>query len=119
LRRQCLHNPLAILRPLLAQDVPPDALANSPVEHDHLGIHRGGRALAHCLYESANVAQQRDGRRFNGRANGIAGHYQVFLTLHGHWLAPARTCTSFPTVPSGVNTPADQMTNSCLSDGKA
>jgi hypothetical protein len=68
LRRQGGHDFLAVVGPAPVQDLRMDALADAPVEHRQLAIHRRGGALARRFDQRPNVAQQR--RRRCGRRDG-------------------------------------------------
>src|SRR5690606_30748196 len=68
LRRQVRQDFLAIGAPAPVQDLRTDSLADAPVKHRQLAIHRRGGALARRLDQCPDVAQQR--RRCCWRRNG-------------------------------------------------
>lgn len=59
LSSQCLDNLVAVLRPLLAEDVTPDTPADLPVEAHQAGIDGPGDALAGGQNRPPDVGQQR------------------------------------------------------------
>jgi hypothetical protein len=58
LRQRC-HNSYTILRPLLLQHIPPNPLADLPVEHRQRRVHRSGHLLPGRGDQFSHIAEQR------------------------------------------------------------
>lgn len=76
--RQCVHNLIAILSPLLLENVPANAGADLPVKQRQTCVDGAGNGFAGRENEFADVRQQRLGER-GGLGGELAG-----LRLGGH-----------------------------------